>query len=557
MDEGSTGYDKFSKVWYEQGKENIDYYNCKQPKNNTIGDPSIYFMPPDDFYTGRQLAPTAGAVFIYDSVMALGLAACELYEKKGDEYFNGEELFEGFVSQSFEGASGMVKIKPETTSRDPTSAFFVLYNTNGEPDGKGGTVFSVNTVSHTTPNPDSASVTWTSSYRGNVFMYSDGTSTPPPPLPLPTVDMNHLTTGIRAVGLTIAALTFALGLFFWVWTKRNREERVVKASQPQFLYMICMGAIILGSTIIPLSIDDSVATKEGCDKACMSIPWLFNYGFVTVFSALFAKTWRLNKVMRNANNRKKMKVQVKDAMKPWFVLMILNTIVLVVWHEVDPWHWERVMTGSVDQFDRSIESYGHCTSKNAIPYLVVLFIINFALVILANYQAYHARNLSTEFSESKYISIVMASVFQAIVIGLPLTILVSQDPNARFIVKTIIVGAMSLSTLCLMFIPKMWSFRRKETVQEENPNVDETGVERANITEVKVDLDESRHMQRRGAVVAEDGVMTNFWNRAVSYYNKTGNSADEIIEDEEADVITARSIFVGTLMQRNSTDTSM
>jgi len=556
VDGDPRGYDRFTEAWYQQGAENVDYYNCKQPKNNTMNDPSIYFKGPSDFFTGKQLAPTAGAVFTYDSAIGMGLAACELYEQKGDAYFNGEELFNGFVSQSFEGASGKINIDPETTSRDPKSAFFVLYNSNGEPDGEGGTIFNVKTVAHSAPNLESSNVHWVS-YNDQAYIYSDGTSIAPDALPPAEVDLNQLTIGIRVIGLTIAAIIFALALFFGVWTKRNCKERVVKASQPEFLYMICGGAIILGSTIIPLSIDDSVATISGCDRACLSIPWLFNFGFITMFSALFAKTWRLNKAMDYAARSKRMKVKVKDALRPWFVLLILNTIVLVTWTEVDPMKWVRVETGTFDDFNRSIDSYGICSSSNEVPFIVVLLIINFSLVVLANYQAYRARNLSTEFSESKYISIIMSSMFQAIVIGLPLAILVGKDPNASFIVLAGIIGMLCLSTLCFMFIPKMVSMNKKGEValstaaapmpQEENrnENSNECIVERASIIQVKADLDDENE--------EDGGVLMNIWGGAKEIYRRASYLPDENRssndEEEGSPNISATSIFVGTLVE--------
>merc|ERR1711862_1061119 len=33
------------------------------------------------------------------------------------------------------------------------------------------------------------------------------------------------------------------------------------------------------------------------DAACMAVPWLFGIGFVITFSALFAKIWRMCKIM--------------------------------------------------------------------------------------------------------------------------------------------------------------------------------------------------------------------------------------------------------------------
>ena len=41
-----------------------------------------------------------------------------------------------------------------------------------------------------------------------------------------------------------------------------RDHRVVKSGQPVFLEIICAGTFIMASAIIPLSIDDSIASEE-------------------------------------------------------------------------------------------------------------------------------------------------------------------------------------------------------------------------------------------------------------------------------------------------------
>ena len=52
----------------------------------------------------------------------------------------------------------------------------------------------------------------------------------------------------------------------------------------------------MGSAIIPLSLDDEVLSQRGASMACMAVPWLFSVGYVLSFTALFSKTWRINKV---------------------------------------------------------------------------------------------------------------------------------------------------------------------------------------------------------------------------------------------------------------------
>jgi hypothetical protein len=87
------------------------------------------------------------------------------------------------------------------------------------------------------------------------------------------VDYNYLT-NIRPVGFTFVAICWAPSLGCGVWTYLKRKDKVVIASQPFFLALICVGCFIMVSAIIPLSIDDSIASPEGCSKACMAFPWV-------------------------------------------------------------------------------------------------------------------------------------------------------------------------------------------------------------------------------------------------------------------------------------------
>lgn len=89
---------------------------------------------------------------------------------------------------------------------------------------------------------------------------------------------------VRPFGLAFVVILVVLSLGLIGWTLKNQEVQIVRASQPFFLITICIGTIILATTIIPLSLDDGVLQEEGgcvdcecpkCDKACMAAPWLF------------------------------------------------------------------------------------------------------------------------------------------------------------------------------------------------------------------------------------------------------------------------------------------
>lgn len=464
--DGMTGFDRYSDAWYRQTNDMTDYYNCVyRPKTNSMDDPSVYYQAEKDAFKNHELPPVAGGVFNYDAVIAMGLAACGILQEEGRNaslYFNGPELLDAFVKQEFEGASGFVKVDPTTHSRAPDTGFFVLHNVNGKTkDGK--TTFVPDAVSYTTANPDvnSTAIHWVD-FEGKQFIYSDGSTNFPLSLP-PVVnfDQNHLSSGVRAVGLLLAGVIFACSIFFSGWTFWYREKRVVRASQPIFLQMICFGTLLMGATIVTLSIDDNVASQRGCDTACMLNPWFLATGFAIAFSSLFAKERRINKIFHNPH-LKRMKVTAKDVMPPIAVLLGLNVMVLALWTGIAPLTWQRSNTGELDRYDRSVESIGKCTgesSKDWVPYSATILSINFVMVARANYQAFQARHIDTEFSESKWIAIIMASALQSLFIGLPLVIIVSEDPTASFIVKSGIIFVICMSFLLVMFVPKMFYLR--------------------------------------------------------------------------------------------------
>ena len=131
------------------------------------------------------------------------------------------------------------------------------------------------------------------------------------PLQLPEVDFDYNYIGDLAIlGYVLCGIIMAASLGFMMWTWFNRTERIVNISQPMFLYMICLGTIMMGSAMIPLSIDDE--NDKNADAACMSVPWLVFVGFTTSFSALFSKTWRINKIFFNPTPMQRIKVTEKD-----------------------------------------------------------------------------------------------------------------------------------------------------------------------------------------------------------------------------------------------------
>ena len=54
-----------------------------------------------------------------------------------------------------------------------------------------------------------------------------------------------------------------------------------------FAVMLCVGTLVMSSSILAFAIDDENASAEATDKACMASVWLCSMGFIIAFLALF------------------------------------------------------------------------------------------------------------------------------------------------------------------------------------------------------------------------------------------------------------------------------
>jgi len=287
------------------------------------------------------------------------------------------------------------------------------------------------------------------------------------PLVLPElqVDNNLINSGLRAVGYTLLSVIWATAVGCALWTFHSRKQAVVQAAQPVFLTLVALGVAILAATLVPLSMDDDGGNDDGLqvnddsdeqrENICMAIPWLGCCGLTITFSALFSKTIRINRIMSETRQCHRVKVSATDVMLPFAVLLTLNVMILVLWSILDPLTYVRTDYPGKDGWQRTISTYGACRCEHPWAYLTPLALINLGLLIMANWQAYKSRQIRSEFSESKYIALCMASLLEALLIGIPILFVVRSSPQAFYLTISFMLFVICMGVLMLIFIPKM------------------------------------------------------------------------------------------------------
>lgn len=151
-------------------------------------------------------------------------------------------------------------------------------------------------------------------------------------------------------------------------------------------------------------------------------------------------------------------------MLPFAILLAMNIISLVCWTVIAPLEFVRTNKQGTDPWNRPIGSYGQCKSTsgasgNSIPYLVVIAVVNVTALVVANFESYRARNVLTEFNESSYIAMANASFLQAIVVCVPIIFLTRENPQAFFVVLSVVLFIISGAILGFIFVPKMLSLK--------------------------------------------------------------------------------------------------
>ncbi len=304
---GLTGYDKFvARMAEVYNPADQDYLFSLFPKY----DDDVYQGSIDSFTNFLTPTTSVQAPFLYEATIALGLAACAAVD--GDLNLDGKQHFKKMVNTVFQGINEDVVFDPITGSKDPTYTLYKVTNYIDQP-AEDGLVRFVESVTHL--------------YREGAweeltpFVYNSGSTTIPMDIPRAIAKNNVVHTGVRVSVLVLCGVVIILGVGLMAWTRRNRLSRVVLASQPFFLHIICIGAVVMACTIIPLSIDHGLVSLQGCTIACISVPWLGTMGFSMTISALFTKTHRINRILNNSNRMQRIKVTIWDVAKPMIFLL--------------------------------------------------------------------------------------------------------------------------------------------------------------------------------------------------------------------------------------------
>ena len=382
---------------------------------------------------------------MYDAVMSIGFGACIAQEKVPQgSIISGERHQSGILEMKFHGASGEVEIgspgSDRVKSRNPRGINWVCVN-------------PLQNLTYNFPEFVTKEGDW---IKGGddipPFVYADGSNSPPWRL-RDEPDQNYLSGALRAVGFALMGTVIIAAIASAIWTYRNRKHRLVAASQPEFLYVICFGAIVQTSTIAPVSFDESYGwDQQQLDRGCMSMPWLLAIGHIMIYSALFTKLWRINKVLQFTRR----KIEIKQVVGPMVGLVISAIVILILWTVLDPFKWTREEIN-----DFTGESIGSCESKDTIAYVLPLIIVMLVPAILTAIMAHKTKDVDETYTESSWIFIMIILQMEVVMVAAPVVVILRDvSSDGKYLGLVFMLWTFPMTALALIFFPKMVAHRR-------------------------------------------------------------------------------------------------
>jgi len=294
----------------------------------------------------------------------------------------------------------------------------------------------------------------------------DGMSCNDVSLLLGEVEHTHQNEALKEVAIGLASLSILFSCLALFWVVAHKKMRIVRFSQPLFLYIMLVGCIIYSATLIPLTFDEYYfpahvdefgrESYPVLDSTCQVIPWLYTTGFVLIFGSLLGKTWRIKEIFINPELKKKT-IKNKTVLMQVGSGLSLAWLILIVWSVDSPLQWIKVKD-KIDPVNgiSALEWHGRCGSNRLVVYLPLILICQLAAFLYGTVLSYKIRSLKDDFSETTSINLAMFTNMQALFFVVLLGYIEQHNPTLLLLVETFFILLGGFGTTALIIIPKIW-----------------------------------------------------------------------------------------------------
>lgn len=340
---------------------------------------------------------------------------------------------------AFEGTTGTIAFN----GNDPVSTIF---SRNRRPDFV-GVAFDI-----TQRRADgSLVVIGEANAESNITIYDEKLEWKNGRLPVSAIVPEEITfsepLGWSALIMILIALLLVIGISVYFYI--HRREKVIKKTSPFFSQLILLGIFLCVASQIFWDVTQSTAT-------CVIKVWLLAIGFGLIMGNLLAKTYRIFKIFNNARVTS-LVIRDIDLLKFTGSVLLLEILMLCIYCFPSGLPKPTVYQSTSD----SLLKYIQCAVPSSALQLtgtIILFCVNFVLVLGAVIIAFLTRNVDSAFNESLYIAYVVYIYLVVSIVLLPLYYTAGDSRSSqsrKFVLRTVGVLIPMFFTLGALFAPKI------------------------------------------------------------------------------------------------------
>ncbi|XP_072048302.1 gamma-aminobutyric acid type B receptor subunit 2-like [Amphiura filiformis] len=273
----------------------------------------------------------------------------------------------------------------------------------------------------------------------------------------------HVTVG-QVIFISMCALAgvgILLAVGFLAFNIKFRKQRYVNLSSPNLNNLIITGGIIVYTGIFFSGVDTQLVSYNFKTLCCQLNMWALSVGFVLSFGSMFCKTWRVYQIAAFKTPKRKV-ITDQQLFKMVSVLLLIDVGILTAWQVVDPMKLvvkELYTRNDPATPNQLISPYIElCESDYIIYWLLALYIYKGLLLIFGAFLAWETRKVNiAALNDSKFIGISVYNVIILCTIGVTVSFLIGDDPEALYLFISGIIIFCNTVTLLVIFVPKIIS----------------------------------------------------------------------------------------------------
>lgn len=264
-----------------------------------------------------------------------------------------------------------------------------------------------------------------------------------------------LTRAVSDVAVLLATVAAALTLVAMAITVRYSKDAVFRSSSPVLMVVSFVGLLCMCAALLCLTVP---ATRISCSSFTASV----HIGFTLVFAPLFAKAYRIYCIF-GRRRLKVVKLTNRRMLAAVLACVVADVVCMVIWQAVAaPSTVVLTRQETVYTAGESVEQqydYVVCAFEGqSADFMRAIGAAKMASLVLGVMLAFSTRQVTSQFNESKLISLTIYNIVFAIGVIVPIYFVVDAVGDVNVILLLFCIGEILYFTLAALTIPKLLAF---------------------------------------------------------------------------------------------------